>query len=72
MRRFVLLLAVSTIFAASLGRGRPREHQHRRKDFGQNISDLARMFGPVFGQTASGSAPLNDTVEQEQLTFCGP
>ena len=43
----------------------------RCKAFGQNIAGLATMLGPVFGQTASGSAPLNDVVMQEQQAFCG-
>ena len=42
------------------------------KAFGQNIAGLATTLGSVFGQTASGSAPLNNTVQQEQQAFCGP
>jgi hypothetical protein len=41
------------------------------KAFGKNIAGLATMLGPEFGQTASESAPLDDTVELEQQTLCG-
>ena len=48
----------------------PASAQGGCKAFGQNISGLATTLGPVFGQTTSGSTPLNDTVEQEQQRFC--
>jgi hypothetical protein len=70
MRRLVLLLAVSAIVAAMLMFAGPASAQGGCKAFGQNISGLATMLGPVFGQSASGNAPLNGTVEQEQQTFC--
>ena len=71
MRRLVLLLAVSAIVAAMLMFAGPASAQGGCKAFGQNIAGLAKTFGPVFGQTASGSAPLNDTVQQEQRALCG-
>ena len=71
MRRPILLLTVSAIFTAMLMFANPASAQGGCKAFGQNISGLATMLGPVFGQAASGSAPLNDTVEQEQQAFCG-
>jgi hypothetical protein len=71
MRRIVLLLAVSAIVAAMLVFTGPASAQGGCKAFGHNISGLATTLGPVFGQTASGSAPLNDTVEEEQQTLCG-
>jgi type IV secretory pathway VirB2 component (pilin) len=39
-------------------------------EFGQNISFLGPLLGPVFGQTAASTAPLNGTVEEEQDVFC--
>jgi hypothetical protein len=71
MRRPVLLLVVSTIFAAMLVFAGPASAQGGCQDFGQNIAGLATTYGPVFGETASGSAPLYDTVEEEQETLCG-
>ena len=71
MRRLVLLLAVSAIVAAMLMFAGPASAQRGCKAFGQNIACLATTLGPVFGQTASGSAPLNVTVQQEQQAFCG-
>jgi hypothetical protein len=71
MRRLVLLLAVSAIVAAMLMFAGPASAQGGCKAFGQNIAGLATTLDPVFGQRASGSAPLNDTVEQEQQTICG-
>jgi hypothetical protein len=71
MRRLVLLLAVSAVFAAMLMYTGPASAQGGCKAFGENIAGLAKSFGPVFGEMASGSAPLNDTVEQEQQAFCG-
>jgi hypothetical protein len=61
----------AAIVAAMLMFAGPASAQGGYKAFGQNIAGLATTLGPVFGQTASGSAPLNDTVEQEQQTFCG-
>jgi hypothetical protein len=71
MRRLVLLLAVSAIVAAMLMFAGPASAQGGCKAFGKNIAGLATMLGPEFGQTASGSAPLDDTVELEQQTLCG-
>jgi hypothetical protein len=71
MSRLILLLAVGAIFAAMLMFAGPASAQGGCKAFGQNIAGLATTLGPVFGQTASGTAPLNDTVEQEQQAFCG-
>jgi len=72
MKRIILLLAVGAIVAAMLVFAGPASAQGGGcKAFGQNIAGLATTLGPVFGQTASGSAPLNDTVEQEQQAFCG-
>ena len=71
MRRLVLLLTMSTIVAAMLMFAGPASAQGGYKAFGQYIASLATTLGPAFGQTASGSVPLNDTVEQEQQTFCG-
>lgn len=42
------------------------------KAFGQNIAGLATSLGGAFGQTAAASAPLNDTVDEEQAALCGP
>jgi hypothetical protein len=70
MRRLVLLLTVSAIAAAILMFAGPASAQGGCKDFGRNIAGLATTLGPVFGQTASGTAPLNDTVEDEQRAFC--
>ena len=70
MRRLVLLLVVSAIFAAMLVFAGSASAQGGCKAFGQNIGVLATTFGPLFGEMASGSAPLNDTVEQEQQAFC--
>jgi hypothetical protein len=64
-------LAVSAIVAAMLMFAGPASAQGGGKAFGKNIAVLATMLSPEFGQAASGSAPLNDTVEQEQQTFCG-
>ena len=72
MKRIILLLAVGAIVAAMLVFAGPASAQGGGcKAFGQRIAGLATTLGPVFGQTASGSAPLNDTVEQEQQAFCG-
>ena len=70
MRRLVLVLAVSAIFAAMLMFAGPASAQGGCKAFGENIAGLATTLGPVFGQTAAGSAPLNDTVEEEQQRLC--
>jgi hypothetical protein len=71
MRRLVLLLTVSAIVAAMLMFAGPASAQGGCKAFGQNIAGLATTLGPFFGDTASGTAPLNDTAEQEQKTYCG-
>ena len=66
MKRLVLLITVSmVVVAAMLVFAGPASAQEGCKDFGQNIAGLATSLGPSFGQTASGSAPLNDTVAQE-------
>jgi hypothetical protein len=65
MRRLVLLLAVSAIVAAMLMFAGPASAQGGCKAFGKNIAGLATMLGPEFGETASESAPLDDTVELE-------
>ena len=71
MKRIIVLLTVSAIVAAMLMSAGPASAQGEGcKAFGQNIAGLATTLGPVFGQTASGSAPLNDTVEEEQQTIC--
>ena len=70
MKRLVLLFTVGIVVTMMVFAG-PASAQGGCKAFGQNIATLATTFGPVFGQTASGSAPLNDTVEQEQQALCG-
>lgn len=70
MKRLVLLFTVSLVVAAMLVFAGPASAQGGCKAFGQNIAGLATNLGPLFGQTASGSAPLNDTVEQEQQALC--
>ncbi len=71
VKRLVLLFVVSMVVAAMLVFASPASAQGGCKAFGQNIAGLAKALGPIFGQTASESAPLNDTVEQEQQALCG-
>ena len=40
--------------------------------FGRNIAGLATASWEVRPETAAGSAPLNDTVVQEQAALCRP
>ena len=72
MKCFVLLFTVSMVVAAVLVFAGPASAQGGCKAFGQNIAPLATTLGSVFGQTASGSAPVNDTVEQDQQALCAP
>jgi hypothetical protein len=72
VKRLVLLFTVSMVVAAVLVFAGPASAQGGCKAFGQNIAPLATTLGSVFGQTASGSAPLNDTVEQDQQALCAP
>lgn len=71
MKRIGLLLVVSAVVAAMLVFAEPASARGGCKAFGQNIAFLATSLGGGFGQTAAGSAPLNDTVEREQAAFCG-
>ncbi len=70
MKRIGLLLVVSAFMAAMLAFAGPASAQGGCKAFGQNIAFLATSLGEGFGQAAAGSAPLNDTVEQEQTALC--
>ena len=70
MKRISLLLVVSAVMAAMLVFAGPASAQGGCKAFGQNVAFLATSLGEGFGQAAAGSAPLNDTVEQEQTALC--
>lgn len=72
MFRIGLLPLVSAVMAAMLVFAGPASAQGGCKAFGQNVATLATALGKGFGQTAAGSAPLNDTVEQEQTALCEP
>ena len=72
VRRVITLVTVALVMAAMMVFVGPASAQGGGcKDFGQNVAGLAQSNGSGFGQAASGSAPLNDTVEAEQQANCG-
>ena len=72
VRRVITLLTVAAMMAAMVVFAGPASAQGGGcKAFGQNVAGLAQSNGSGFGQAASGSAPLNDTVEAEQQANCG-
>ena len=72
VRRVITLVTVALVMAAMMVFAGPASAQGGGcKDFGQNVAGLAQSNGSGFGQAASGSAPLNDTVEAEQQANCG-
>ncbi len=71
MKRIMLLVVVALVMAAMVVLVGPAAAQGGGcKAFGENIGTLATTLGGGFGQAASGSAPLNDTVEAEQEALC--
>ena len=71
MKRIMLMVVVALVMAAMLMFVGPAAAQGGGcKAFGENIGTLATALGGGFGQAASGSAPLNDTVEAEQAALC--
>ncbi len=74
VRRVITLVTVAAMMAAMMVVvfvGPASAQGGGCKDFGQNVAGLAQSNGSGFGQAASGSAPLNDTVEAEQQANCG-
>jgi hypothetical protein len=73
VRRVITLLTVALVMAAMMVVfvGPASAQGGGCKDFGENVAGLAQSNGSGFGQAASGSAPLNDTVEAEQQANCG-
>ena len=72
VRRVITLVTVALVMAAMMVFAGPASAQGGGcKAFGQNVAGLAQSNGSGFGQAASGSAPLNDTVEAEQQANCG-
>ncbi len=71
MKHRIVVAPLAVLMSGSIAAAQPAAAEGDGcKEFGQNISFLARSLGPVFGQFASGGAPLNDTVEAEQTTLC--
>lgn len=73
MKRIFLMLTVTVLLTATVAFAGPAFAQGGHtgcKAFGQHITGLATSLGGVFGQTASTTAPLNDTVESEQTLLC--
>jgi hypothetical protein len=71
MKRKIVTLILAVLLASPLISTQPVVAQGGGcQAFGQNIAFLAQNLGPVFGQTAAGGAPLNDTVEMEQDLLC--
>ena len=72
MKRKVVAIVLAGLMSVSMAVGQPAAAQGGGcGEFGQFIAFLATNLGPQFGETASSSAPLNDTVEDEQDALCG-
>ena len=70
MRRKVAVVLLAVTLSGSVAAIQPTEAEAGCKAFGQNIAFLGQLLGRDFGQTAASTAPLNDTVEQEQGALC--
>lgn len=71
MKRRIAALILAVVLASPLAVAQPATGQGGGcSEFGQNIAGLGQTLRPVFGQTASSGAPLNDTVEDEQDALC--
>ena len=70
-RTMMLIVLVVAMLDGAFAFAAPTSAQGGRcRAFGQNIAGLAKSLGRDFGQTASSTAPLNDTVETEQTALC--
>jgi hypothetical protein len=72
-RRIVVALLAVVMMAGTTATAQPATAQGGGcKAFGQNVANLATALGPVFGQTVSSNAPINEAVvEAEQDALCG-
>lgn len=71
MKRRLATLILTITLAAPLGISGPAAAQGGGCEaFGQNIAFLATSYGSGFGQMAASTAPLNDTVTDEQDALC--
>jgi hypothetical protein len=71
-KRRIVVTVLAIVMSGLMGIAQPAAAQGGGcAAFGENISFLATNLGRDFGQTASSTAPLNDTVEAEQdVLFC--
>jgi hypothetical protein len=72
MKRRIVVTVLAIVMSGLMGIAQPAAAEGGGcAAFGQNIAFLATNFGRNFGQMASSTAPLNDTVETEQDALCG-
>jgi hypothetical protein len=71
MRRFVVLVTVGVLLAATLAFTGPASAQGGCQAFGQSVADDAMEFRPLGTSFVSGATPLNDAALTEHVLFCG-
>jgi hypothetical protein len=71
MRRFMVLVTVSVLLAATLAFAGPASAQGGCQAFGHSVAEDAKEFRPLGTSFVSGAAPLNDEALTEHEQFCG-
>jgi hypothetical protein len=71
VRRFVVLVTVGVLLAATLAFAGPASAQGGCTAFGHSVTEDAMEFRPLGTSFVSGAAPLNDVVLTEHELFCG-